>query len=129
MKGEIARVRVRLIPEHSRIKTTREVVEELRPKINSIPRAQIHFNIGRATSTGNKIVLEVNGYDQQTLSSLAFKVKEGLLGIQGISDVVIHQSNPKPEMQIRVLHDKAGAYGLTAIQIAKDNTMMGSDMR
>ncbi|MCK4821730.1 efflux RND transporter permease subunit, partial [bacterium] len=119
VKGEIARVRVRLIPEHSRIKTTREVVEELRPKINSIPRAQIHFNIGRATSTGNKIVLEVNGYDQQTLASLAFKVKEGLLGIQGISDVVIHQSNPKPEMQIRVLHDKAGAYGLSAIQIAK----------
>ena len=119
VKGETARVRVRLVHGLSRRKTTREVVEEIRAKVNFIPRTQIHFDIERATSTGNKIVLEVNGYDQQTLVYLAFKVKKRLLGIQGISDVVIHQDNPKPEMQIRVLHDKAGTYGLDANRIAQ----------
>jgi HAE1 family hydrophobic/amphiphilic exporter-1 len=116
--GETARLRVRLVPKAERLKTTREVVAELRPKVTAIPRTQVHFNIGRGTATGNKIVLEINGYDQKQLLSLAFKVKQRLLKLEDVSDVVIHQSNPKPEMQIRVQHDKAGAYGLNATTIA-----------
>lgn len=115
---EKARLRVRLISDTERTKKTREVVEELRPKVTSIPGTQVHFDIERLSSMGNKIVLELNGYDQQKLVSLAFKVKQRLLDIKNISDVVIHQGNPKPEMQIRVIQDKAGAYGLNATQIA-----------
>ena len=38
--------------------------------------------------------------------------------MQDISDIVIHQGNPKPEMQISVYHDKAGTYGLDSRKIA-----------
>jgi HAE1 family hydrophobic/amphiphilic exporter-1 len=40
------------------------------------------------------------------------------LKVADITDVIIHQGNPKPEIQIRVLHDKAGLYNLNATQIA-----------
>jgi len=118
VKEETARLRVRLISVQMRKKTTREVVEELRPKITSIPRSQVHFDIERESSTGNKIVLEVYGYGQEKLLSLAFRIKDRLSRIKDISDVVIHQGNPRPEMQIRVYHDKAGTYGLDARKIA-----------
>jgi HAE1 family hydrophobic/amphiphilic exporter-1 len=118
VRDESARLRVRLIPVQRRKKTTREVVEELRPHITSIPRTQVHFDIERRSSAGNKIALEVNGYDQQKLVSVALRIKERLSRMQDISDVVIHQGNPKPEMQISVLHDKAGTYGLDATRIA-----------
>jgi hydrophobic/amphiphilic exporter-1 (mainly G- bacteria), HAE1 family len=116
---ETAQLRVRLVPEQERTKTTREIVEFLRPKMASIPSTQTHFDIDTGTSTGNKIGLEVEGYDQEKLMELASDIKERLLGMEGFSDVVIHQGNPKPELQIKVLHDKAGAYGLDAARISE----------
>jgi HAE1 family hydrophobic/amphiphilic exporter-1 len=118
VRSQTARLRVRLVPVRNREKTTREVVERLRPLVTFIPRTQVHFEIERQTSAGNRVVLEINGYDQQELLSLAFKIKRRLFGIEDISDVVIHQGNPEPEMQVKILHDKAGTYGLNATQIA-----------
>jgi HAE1 family hydrophobic/amphiphilic exporter-1 len=119
VKEETAHLRVQLIPFQGRKKiTTRDVVEKLRPQITSIPRCQIHFDIERESSSGNKIVLEVHGYEQKKLLSLALSIKGILSRMQDISDVVIHQGNPKPEMQISVYHDKAGTYGMDASKIA-----------
>jgi len=118
VEGEGAKVRVRLIPAEKRDKTTREIAEEIRPKITMLPRTQIHFDIEKESSGANKIALEVNGYEQKELLSLALRIKERLSGIQDISDVAIHQGNPEPEMQITVFHDKAGKYNLDATTIA-----------
>ena len=118
VREETANLRVRLLPIRMRKKTAREVVEELRPQVATISRSQVHFDIERRKSGGNKIILNLNGYDQKTLLSLALKAKETLSLIEDISDVAIHQENPKPELQIKILHDKAGKYGLEATQIA-----------
>jgi HAE1 family hydrophobic/amphiphilic exporter-1 len=116
--SESARLRVRLVPEAKRSKTTRQVAEMLRPKVSFQPQTQVHFDIERKTSSGNELVLEIRGYDQKKLTQLAFQVKQQLSQLAEISDVVIHQNNPKPELQIRVLHDKAGLHGLDATRIA-----------
>jgi HAE1 family hydrophobic/amphiphilic exporter-1 len=116
--GETASLRVRLVPAEVRTKTTRQVAEELRPKVTAIPDSQVHFDIERQVSSGKVIEIEVKGYDQRALMFLSLAVKQRLLGVKGITDVVVHQGNPKPEIQIRVLHDKAGLYGLNATQIA-----------
>lgn len=116
--GETASLRVRLVPAEVRTKTTRQVAEELRPKVTAIPDSQVHFDIERQVSSGKVIEIEVKGYDQRALMFLSLAVKQRLLGVKGITDVVVHQGNPKPEIQIRVLHDKAGLYGLSATQIA-----------
>jgi HAE1 family hydrophobic/amphiphilic exporter-1 len=115
---ETANFRVRLFPIRVRKKTTREVVETLRPQVANIPRSQIHFDTEGRRSSGNKIILQVNGYDQKILIPLALKIKETLSLMEDISDVVVRQGNPKPEMQIKILHDKAGKYGLDATEIA-----------
>jgi hydrophobic/amphiphilic exporter-1 (mainly G- bacteria), HAE1 family len=119
VEEETATLRVRLVSGQKRVKTTRQLVEDLRPQLTSIPKAQVHFDLDTGTGSGNKIMLEVNGHDQKKLVLLAFEVKKRLLAMQGINDVVIFQSNPKPEVLVRVLHDKAGAYGLDATRIAE----------
>ena len=90
----------------------------LRPQVNSLNGVQVHFDISRRVSGGNKIELEINGYDQKHLIALVLKVKQQLLHLPDITDVVIHQGNPEPEIQINILHDKAGAHGLNATRIA-----------
>ncbi len=119
VSGEMARLRVRLVSREERKVSTRDFVDALRPKIPSFPRTDIYFDIERRSSTGNKIMLSINGHDQKKLMALAFQVKKRLGNLQEISDVVIHQANPEPEMQIRVFHDKAALYGLSAKQIAR----------
>ncbi|MBP1739444.1 MAG: multidrug transporter [Deltaproteobacteria bacterium] len=116
---ESVTLRVRLIPDFKRVKRTRQVVEELRPQLAAIPRAQSHFDVDTGTGSGNKIILEVNGHDQKVLATLAVEVKRRVLTLEGIKDVVIYQTNPKPELLIKVLHDKAGAYGLDATRISE----------
>jgi HAE1 family hydrophobic/amphiphilic exporter-1 len=116
--SESARFRVRLIPEANRSMTTRQVAEYLRPKVSYQPKTQVHFDIERKKSSGNELVIEVNGHEQKRLTQLAFQVKQQLSTLEEIADVVIHQNNPKPEMQINVLHDKAGIHGLNATRIA-----------
>ncbi|MDH4264421.1 MAG: efflux RND transporter permease subunit [Deltaproteobacteria bacterium] len=118
VKEERAELLVRLVPISQREQSTWEFVEEIRPQITSVPRTQIYFDIERRSTTGNKIALEINGPDQQKLIELALKVKEKLATMGDLSDIVIHQGNPKPEMQIFVQHEKAGAADLNATQIA-----------
>ena len=117
--SDTARLRVRLVPERERGQATRQVVEALRPQVSALPEAQVHFDISSQASGGNKVELEINGYDQQTLTTLASKVRKRLSEMPDLTDVVIHQGNPEPEIQINILHDKAGAYGLNATQIAE----------
>jgi len=119
VRGEMAHLRIRLVSREERRVSTRDFVEALRPKIPSFPRTDIYFDIERRSSTGNKIVLSINGHDQKKLMALAFQVKKRLGSLREISDVVIHQANPEPEMQIRVFNDKAALYGLSAKQIAR----------
>lgn len=116
---EIAQLRVRLVPREVRKVSTRAFVEALRPRLPSLPAADIHFDIERRSSTGNKIVLAVNGHDQKKLTALAFEIKKRMSSVPEISDVVIYQANPEPEMQIRILHDKAALHGLNAKSIAR----------
>jgi len=116
--SENARFRVRLVPEAQRLKTTRQVAEALRPQVTLSSKTQVYFDIERKKSSGNELVVEINGHDQKTLTHLALQVKQQLSRMDEITDVVIHQENPKPEIQINVLHDKAGIHGLDATRIA-----------
>ena len=65
--NDTARLRVRLLPERERGQTTRQVVEALRPRVSAVPEAQVHFDISSRAAGGNKVELEISGYDQQTL--------------------------------------------------------------
>jgi HAE1 family hydrophobic/amphiphilic exporter-1 len=117
VRGDWARVFVRLKKEGGG-RSTREVVEMMRPKVNAIPRAQITFSIDRVVGTGHSIILQVNGFDPKKLLSYAFQIKRRLQAVKGVSDVVIRQANEKPELTVKVLHDQAGAIGLDAAKIA-----------
>ena len=115
---EFASIRVQLHTGIKRNRTTRQVVDHLRPKLAVIPRSQIYFDIDTGNTAGNKISIEINGYDQKKSMALGFGIKQKILELSSITDVVIRQANPQPEIDIRVIRDKAGAYGLNASRIS-----------
>jgi HAE1 family hydrophobic/amphiphilic exporter-1 len=117
VKGDWAKLFVRLKKEGER-RATREIVEMIRPKVRLIPRAQVTFSIDRVTGKGHSIAIQVNGFDQKKLLSYAVQIRRKLLDVKGVSDVLVRQANEKPEIQVRVLHDKAGAMHLSATSIA-----------
>ena len=117
--SESAKFRVQLVPQADRLKTTRQVAEVLRPKVSFQSKTQVHFDIERKKSSGKELVVEIYGHDQKTLTKLASQVKQRLSQMDEITDVIIHQDNPKPELQIKIFHDKAGIHGLDATRIAQ----------
>jgi len=117
VRGDWARLFVRLKKEGARM-STREVVEMIRPKVNAIPRAQITFSIDRVVGRGHSIIIQVNGFDPKRLLSYAFQIRRKLQVLKPVSDVVIRQANEKPELNVKVLHDRAGSMGLSATSIA-----------
>jgi HAE1 family hydrophobic/amphiphilic exporter-1 len=115
--GDSAKLFARLKKEGIR-KSTREVVETVRPKVRAIPRAQVSFSIDRVSGKGHSIALEVHGFEPKKLLAHVLGIRKKLMELKGVSDVIVRQANEKPEIQVRVLHDKAGVTGLSATVIA-----------
>ncbi len=118
VQGNAATFRVRLVPAGERRQTTRQVVEGLRPQVEALPFALVHFNVEGASKREHQISLEVTGPDQDILISLALTLRRHLQNISFIRDAVIHLRNPVPEIEVTVLHQQAANLGLTATDIA-----------
>lgn len=113
-----ATLRVRLVPPGKRRQTTRQIVEMLRPQLEALPFALVHFNIEGAGKRERQVSLEVLGPDQDTLIRLALNLRQQLQAVPFIRDAVIHLRNPVPEIEVSVWHQRAANLGLTAMDIA-----------
>lgn len=118
IRENVARLRVRLIPRAERRLTTRELVEKLRPLINSLPLVYAHFQLEQRAESDNVVTLEVTGPLQDTLIGLALEVRRRLQTLPQLRDVVIHLKDPAPELEIKVDHQRAAYLGLSAAEVA-----------
>jgi HAE1 family hydrophobic/amphiphilic exporter-1 len=118
IRGNLAVLRVRLIPQAQRRLTTRQLVEKLRPEVSTLPSTHTHFQLERQGGTENVVTVEVSGPQQETLIGLALQVRRRLQQLPKLRDVVIHLKDPAPELEIRVDHSRAAHLGLTATEIA-----------
>jgi HAE1 family hydrophobic/amphiphilic exporter-1 len=117
IRESLARLRVRLVPQHQRRLSTQELVEKLRPAIASLPRTFSHFQLERQEGD-NYVTVEVTGPEQETLISLALEMRRRLKVLPELRDVVIHLKDPSPELQIQVDYQRAAYLGLTATDVA-----------
>jgi HAE1 family hydrophobic/amphiphilic exporter-1 len=117
IRENLARLRVRLVPQHQRRLITQELVEKLRPTIASLPQTYSHFQLERREGD-NYVTVEVTGPEQETLISLALEARRRLKVLPELRDVVIHLKDPSPELQIQVDYQRAAYLGLTATDVA-----------
>ena len=123
-----ANVSVSLVPASERERTVFDIIKEIRPKLTSLPGAQIYVNSGGFLKfllnfgAGAPIDISILGYDLDKANELSKKVFDIMRSVQGTQDVRISRDNNYPEARITVDRVKAGALGLSMAQIANTIT-------
>lgn len=117
--SEIVSISVKLVDYKKRERTTQQIVDETRNKLNFLPDAKI--SITSASGFGGSespIEIELTGENMQELNEVAQNVKNVLMKTPGCIDVDTSWKIGKPEMQAKVNREKTIDLGLTTAQIA-----------
>ncbi|MHC4250436.1 MAG: efflux RND transporter permease subunit [Planctomycetota bacterium] len=121
-----ADIRISLVPLEERTRSSEEVANDLRRKLSRVPGAEIRtrasgFFLMRmmARSMGSdRIEIEIRGYDLETASALAERVKAAVKSVEGVTDARISRKTGAPEQLVRVNRRRAADMGLSVSQIA-----------
>jgi len=127
VKGWSNRVYVELVPRKERERSTKEVIEAIRPYMNNIQdiaispttgeKTFIYFSEPKGTGT-NELFVNVYGHDYKKLHKLAYEIAGRMQGIKGLTDVKIRITQGRPELDFKIDKVKARQFGLTVKDIA-----------
>ncbi|MFC2140517.1 efflux RND transporter permease subunit, partial [Candidatus Auribacterota bacterium] len=120
VEGWSSKVYVELVPLAKRTKTTSQVIETLRPILSQVGKAQdtfVYFS-GAESSGAKEVMIDVYGFNYDTLKELAYKIA-GILGkMDFLVDTKIRTSEGRPQMELKVDRKSAAYFGLTVQDIA-----------
>jgi HAE1 family hydrophobic/amphiphilic exporter-1 len=115
-------IRVRLVEKNERQRSTAEIIEALRPMVNTIPEATIALELsssfGGGGGMGGTIQVQVYGEDPNQLIDLANQVETVMRGVPGTVDVQNLDAARAPEAQLLVDRQRAIGLGLSPAQVA-----------
>jgi HAE1 family hydrophobic/amphiphilic exporter-1 len=118
-------IRISLIPQAERMRSSEEIAGDLRRKLMSIPGLKIRTRAGQGlfflrmgTQGGERIEVEIRGHDIEVSDALAQRVQKVVDGIDGITDTRISRESGSPEELIIVDRKKAATMKLTVSHIA-----------
>ncbi|MBI4228000.1 MAG: efflux RND transporter permease subunit [Candidatus Omnitrophica bacterium] len=116
-----SKIYVKLVPLVERRRSTKEVIEALRPQVEEIERqfreAFIYFEEQQEVET-NEIIVEIYGHDYEILNQMAVELLKRMQAVPGLTDLKIRWRRGRPEWQVKVDKQKAAALGLTVEEIA-----------
>ncbi len=114
-----ATIFTKLLPKTEREKGVELLMAELRDKLQSIPGANISFQVSMGMGGNQKpIIMSVRGEDMAVLKKLADQVEKIVRTTPGAVDVENSLETSKPEVRIRIDRDKASDLGISVAQIA-----------
>jgi HAE1 family hydrophobic/amphiphilic exporter-1 len=118
-------MRITLKPISDRTRSSEEIAEDLRKRLSDIPGMKIRTRAGQGlfilrmgTSEGDKVQIEIRGYDLSTADLLAQRVGDIVEQVDGITDVQLSREAGSPEELIIVDRLKAADMKLTVSRIA-----------
>ncbi len=118
-------IRVLLKSVDQRKRTSQEIVNALRPKLmlqpGMIVRARSsssNFTQRMGSSSGDRISVEIRGFDMATAADIARRVKDIIDSVPGITDSQVSRREGMPEMVVQVDRTKAASLGINAADIA-----------
>jgi HAE1 family hydrophobic/amphiphilic exporter-1 len=116
------RLQIELKPREERTLTADQVIESLRPKVQSVPGVRVFLtnppaiNIGgRATRAQYQFTLTTG--DTETLYESATKFEQALHDLPGLQDVSSDLLLGNPQLNVTLDRDRIAALGLTADQV------------
>ncbi len=115
-----ASIRVKLTPRRERSRSTSELVEELRGRLEGIPGAEIEVDESQAVSMGTApISITLEGDDLEVLKAEAEKIAAIVEQVPGTSNVSTSLEEGKQEIEVRLKREEAASYGLGTAQVAQ----------
>ncbi len=112
-----SKVYVELFSLGQRKRTVNEVIESLRPKVSKIRPAFIYFEEEQEVGT-KEIIIDLFGYDYDTLRELAISMATRLGSIPKLTDVKIRMREGRPELGLKIDKKKAAELGFSVSDVA-----------
>ncbi len=125
--GNTGDMRISLVPQSERTRTSAQIADDLRAKLADIPGTTIRTREGsglfllRIAFGGGSEALEaeIRGFDLGQGYQLAEQVRDALQTVPGVSDARIGRDPGRPERVIRINRDKIARLGLSMNQVAE----------
>jgi len=121
-RGDIV---ARLKPERERDRSTEEVINEVRGKIEAaVPRQRVEFVqilsdvINDLAGAARPVEIKMYGQDLNTLEAYARKLEPPMSKVPGVEDYFSGVSEPSAELDMTVHQAEANRIGLTPVQVA-----------
>ncbi|MBU4255002.1 MAG: efflux RND transporter permease subunit [Acidobacteria bacterium] len=118
-------VRVSLVPQSQRKRSTADIAADLGNKLKSIPGVRIRIREGQGfflmrmgQGGGDRIQIDIRGYDLDIADGLAAEIVKLVEGVEGISDARASRETGSPEDIIDIDRQKAADMKLSVSQIA-----------
>ncbi len=118
-------LRVSLVPQSQRRRSSEEIAGILRRRLAAIPGATIRTRAGqglfilrRMGGGRERIEVEIRGYDLETADALAHRVRELVDTVPGVTDTRISRETGTPERLVVVDRAKAEAMKVSVRQVA-----------
>ena len=116
-----SKVYVKLLPLKERSRSTKDVIDALRPRVEEVERqfreAFIYFEEPHEVET-NEIIVEIYGWNYDTLNQIAVEMLKRMQTVPGLTDLKIRWRRGRPEWQVKVNKVKAAQFGLSVEEIA-----------
>ena len=123
--GHTGDIRISLVPEHQRRRTSEQIAAALRGKVENMPGVTNRVREGqglfifRIVSGGTEQVqIDVRGHNLEISDALAQRVLKVVEGIRGVTDAKISRELGVPEELVLVDRQKAADMKLNVSQIA-----------
>ncbi len=136
--SHLGEIRISLVEEKERDRSSQEIAADLRGRLRQIPGAEIRTRAGGGlfilrlgAAEGDRVEVEIRGHDLETASVLADQVQKVVQGVEGISDARLSRETESPEELIIVDRARAESMGTSvsaagnAIQTVLSGTTAG----
>ncbi|MEE8349343.1 MAG: efflux RND transporter permease subunit, partial [Acidobacteriota bacterium] len=118
-------IRVGLVSKMDRIRSSQDIANDLRPVFSGFPGVIARIRAGgggfmsrMSGGQGERLSLDIRGYDLTKSTALAVQIRRLMESIDGVSDARINRSAGRPEGQISINRAKAATMGLSVTDIA-----------
>ncbi len=118
-------LRVSLVPLSERDRSSEEIANDLRRKLGNMPGITIRTRAGQGLfilrmgqTDSDRIEVDIRGHDLAVADSLAMRVKEILLNVDGVTDARVSRETGSPEDLIVVDRRRSADMKLTISEIA-----------
>jgi len=126
-----AEIIIKLKDKKERTRSTKQVINELRPKLSDLPDAKIVLAeasmFGR--QDGGDIQVEVTGDDMEKVVALSDSVQARMRRVTGLVDIQVSWKAAKPEIKFIPDRQRIDEYGTTVAQVGMGlrNALSGND--